>query len=426
MSALTRKRSRAVIAAGGLGTALLLGSMVSGASAAPTPAPIAKNTNCPASTGVTPTTINIGAVFPRSVAGYQGFDTAAQLRFAQENARGGVNGRKIVMATYDDAANPSTQVTVANKAIQSDNVFGLISASTTDTMYPTLKAAGVPIVGLANVPAYTNDRNAFGTTGPWLPELSSTSLFQKFKDAGVTSVALVNHNSPGAIAAANAAVATFPLVGVPIGLRINDLPIGNYDATSTVLRFKNAGVDGIYSVLLPEGGVSIGQANQQQNFKPKAFYVPALTDPGTVAKAPGPLEGVFSSPYIGKPVGVNVPAVRTYANGMKAAGLNPYLNFAPVGFIAADEFILGLKKAGVCPTRQSFIDGLRTVKSYDANGFLPSAFSYAPTALSPLGGPVDTKKSCAWYVTIKGGQPVPDAAPTCGRLYNIKTNQFVG
>ncbi|MFA7324180.1 MAG: ABC transporter substrate-binding protein, partial [Candidatus Nanopelagicales bacterium] len=372
------------------------------------------------------TTIAVGAVFPRSVAGYRGFDTAAQLRIAQENAKGGINGRKIVLTTYDDAANPATQVTVANKAVQQDNMFGLISASTTDTMYPTLKVANIPVVGLANVPAYTNDRNAFGTQGPWLPELSSTSLFQKFKDAGVTSVALVNHNSPGAIAAAAGAVATFPLVGVPIGLKINDLPIGTYDATSTVLRFKNAGVDGIYSVLLPEGGVSIGQANQQQNFKPKAFYVPALTDPGTIAKAPGPLEGVFSSPYIGKPVGVNVPAVRTYANGMKAAGLNPYLNFAPVGFIAADEFLLGLKKAGTCPTRQSFIDGLRTVKSYDANGFLPSKFSYAPTVLSPLGGPVNPTKSCAWYVTVKGGQPVPDAAPTCGRTYNIKTNQFVG
>ncbi len=69
------------------------------------------------------------------------------------------------MTTYDDAANGATQVTVGNKAIQQDNMFGLISASTTDTMYPTLKAAGVPIVGLANVPAYTTDRNAFGNTG---------------------------------------------------------------------------------------------------------------------------------------------------------------------------------------------------------------------------------------------------------------------
>jgi len=413
--------------AGGIGATVLMSMAMSGATAAPTPVPAAgaSNATCPASIGVTPTTVSVGAVFPKSIAGYQGFDTAAELRFAQENAKGGINGRKIVMTKYDDAANGSTQVTVANKAIQQDTMFGLISASTVDTMYPSLKAAGVPIVGLANVPAYTNDRNAFGNNGPWLPELSSTSLFQKFKDSGVSSVAIVNHNSPGAIASAAAAQATFPLVSVPVGLRINDLPIGTYDATSTVLRFKNAGVDGIYSVLLPEGGVAIGQANQQQNFKPKAFYVPALTDPATIAKAPGPLEGVFSSPYIGKPVGVNVPAVRTYSNGMRAAGLNPYLNFAPVGFISADEFILGLKKAGKCPTRQSFIDGLRTVKSYDANGFLPNKFSYAPTALSPLGGPTEPGKSCAWFVSVKGGQPVPDAKATCGILYNVKTGQVI-
>jgi branched-chain amino acid transport system substrate-binding protein len=410
--------------AAGLSATTLLGLTAVGANAAP--AAPATNASCPATPGVTPTTVNVGIVFPKTVAGYAGFDAAAMLRFAQQNAKGGINGRKIVTATYDDGANPATQVTVANKAIQQDNMFSLISASTTDTMYPSLKAAGVPIVGLANSPAYTNDRNAFGNQGPWLPTISSTSLLQRFADDGATNIAFVNHNSPGAIASNTAAVATAPLIPVNVTLRINDLPIGTYDATSTVLRMKNAGVNGVYAVLLPEGGVSIGNAAKQQNLNIKTFYVPALTDPSTIAKAGAGVEGVFSAPYIGKPVGVNVPAVRTYANGLKAAGINPYLNFAPTGFISADETILGLQKAGKCPTRQSFIDGLRSVKSYDANGFLPNKFSYAPTSLSPLGGPVDVTKSCSWYVTVKNGQPVPDAKATCGRAIDTTTGKFLG
>ncbi len=179
--------------------------------------------------------------------------------------------------------------------------------------------------------------------------MSSTSLFQKFKDSGVTNVALVNHSSPGAVAAAAAAQATFPLVNLPVGLRINDLPIGIYVATSAVLRFKNTAVDGTYSVLLPEGGIAIGLAN------PMAW---------------------------------------------------------------AEE-------GRQVPDPASFIDGLRTVKSYEANGFLASKFSYAPTALSPLGGPIEPGKSCAWFVTIKDGLPVPDTQATCGALYNIKTGQIV-
>jgi len=411
----------------GLSAATALVLSTAGASAAPTPKPTVKpnNASCSPQPGITPATIAVGAVFPRSVPGYKAFDTAAQLRFAQENAKGGVNGRKIVMSTYDDGANPATQVTVANKAIQQDNMFGLVSASTTDTMYPSLKAANVPVVGLANSPAFTNDRNVFGNSGPWLPTLSSTALLQRFKDVGANSVAFVNHNSPGAIAANTAAVATAPLVGLNVALRINDLPIGTYDATSTILKMKAAGIDGIYAVLLPEGGISISSAAKQQDLNLKAFYVPALTDPLTIAKGGSALEGVFSAPYTGKPVGVPVASVRTYANGMKAAGINPYLNFAPVGFISADEFILGLKKAGQCPSRQSFIDGLRTVSSYDANGFMPSKFSYAPTKLSALGGPVDTSKSCAWYVTVKNGQPVPDAKATCGVLLDTVTGKLL-
>jgi len=231
VSKLLRNSRRSAFAAGA-SASLLLAMAANSAMAAPTPAPkptkaaITSNASCPAAPGVSPTAVQVGAIFPRSVAGYSGFDTAAQLRFAQENAKGGINGRKIVLTTYDDAANGATQVTVANKAIQQDNMFGIVAASTTDTMFPTLKNANVPVVGLTNLPPYTTDRNAFGTTGPYLPDYASTSLYQKFKDAGVTSVAIVNHNSPAATSGAAAAAATFPIVGVNVGLRINDLPIG--------------------------------------------------------------------------------------------------------------------------------------------------------------------------------------------------------
>ena len=165
MSRVTTK-GRSTLLAGGLGAALVLAVAANGASAAPTPAPSVKApVACAPTPGVDNSSIKLGIVFPKTVAGYAGFDTAAKLRIDQENARGGINGRKLVVTTYDDAANASTQVTVANKAIQQDQMFGIMSGSTVDTMYNTLKSNNVPVTGLPNLPAYTTDRNTFGAYG---------------------------------------------------------------------------------------------------------------------------------------------------------------------------------------------------------------------------------------------------------------------
>ncbi len=422
MSDHTRKRSRSVIVAGGLGTAMVLGVAANGAMAAPTPAPKASAVICAPTPGVDASSVKLGIIFPRSVVSYAGFDSAAKLRIDQENARGGVNGRKLVVTTYDDGANAASQVVVANKAVQQDEMFGVMSASTVDTMYNTLKQFNVPVTGLPNLPAYTTDRNTFGVYGPYTPTLGSTVTVQKFKDLGATNIATINHTSPAANAGGNSFVLTEPLVGLNNSLRITDLPLGAYDATSTALRIKQTNSDGVNAIVLAEGGVSIGQALKQQNVNVKAFQIPALTDPALVAKAGPAVEGVFSSPFGTVPVDVPKPAVRTYKNGMKAAGLNPYLSFAPLGFVAADLMIKGLKLAGKCPTRQSFIDNLRKVDKYDGAGMLPGYAGFAPSNQSPLGHGT----GCTWFVTIKNGYPVPDAKATCGQAIDLTTMKPIG
>ncbi|MDO9484676.1 MAG: ABC transporter substrate-binding protein, partial [Actinomycetota bacterium] len=78
---------------------LLFALTANSATAAPTPAPTAATSNaaCPATPGVTPTGISVGWVGsktgPASTT-FIGASEGAQLRFDQENAKGGVNGRK--------------------------------------------------------------------------------------------------------------------------------------------------------------------------------------------------------------------------------------------------------------------------------------------------------------------------------------------
>lgn len=429
MHATTRARTSTLALAAGASAALLLSAMANSASAAPTPVPTkaaSSNASCPETAGVTPASVNLGWIGSKSGAAsttYIGASEAAQLRIDQENAKGGVNGRKLTFKVYDDATNPSTQISQAQKAI-GDNVFGLIALTSTVSMYPTLKDAGIPVTGFSN-PAFGTDRNAFSVVGASTssnPALANTGILEKLRQMGGTKIAIINHVSAGASAAANGQAALMPFIpGMSMVLRIADSPQGTHDATSEALRIKNSGADSVAYTGFIDGGISISQALKQQGVTLKALSIGGLSDPALLKTAGGALEGSLGTTYGALPVGVNVRAMKTFASAMKAAGLNPYSPAAPLGYLGADLMIKGLKVAGKCPTRQSFIDSLRKVTNYDGAGMIPQKVSFLP-GIMPNGNPA----TCQWFSIAKGTDLIPDAKATCGiKIIDTSTGKVV-
>ena len=107
----SRNARRSTALAVGASASLLLAITANAASAAPTPAPsrATSNASCPAAPGVTPTSVTIGWIGSKSgpaATTFIGASEGAQLRVDQQNAKGGVNGRKLVLKVYDDQTNP--------------------------------------------------------------------------------------------------------------------------------------------------------------------------------------------------------------------------------------------------------------------------------------------------------------------------------
>jgi len=433
MSVSLKKSRTSAFVVSGLAAAMVVSVAATGANAAPTPKPTPKptltvaqkNAACAPTDGVTATTVSLGWIGPKTgaaAANYTGSSQAAQLRIDQENAKGGVNGRKLLFKVYDDQSSPTSQVTAAQQAIQSDKVFGLTAQTSTVSMYPTLKDAGIPVTGFSNQ-AFNSDRNAFAATGaPAVPGIGSLLIIQKLQSMGVTKVANINHASAGASASGNTTSGLLKLVpGITESLRIADEPQSTHDATSTALRVKSSGSDGAIIVGYIEGGISIAQALLQQGVKLKGMNIVGLSDPAVLKTTGAALDGALGTNYGTVPVGVNRPAVRTFANGMKAAGLNPYSSAAPQGYLGADLLIRGLKEAGQCPTRAGFIDKLRNVSNYTGNGLVPEVISFKPGST-----PNGNMASCTWFMVAKGDQLIPDAKPTCGAKYvNTSTGAVV-
>ena len=383
----------------------------------------AKAVACAPQDGISDSTIQLAFITDATgpnAASFAGTYEAAKLRLSQENAKGGVFGRKFVLTKYDGESNASTLATQTTKAIVNDKNFGVLDQINIETMFPILKANNVPAIGIG-LPPTGRDTNAFSAVGASSAEYTINATAKRMAAAGAKNVASITFPVPAAIAAANGFNATLPTAGLTNVLKISDAPFGAYDATSTALRLKQAGADGVYLVLLVDGGISVMQALKQQGISIKAPFLPGLSDPDLIAKVGSALDGIIGSTYGTVPPGVpGRPGLRTFTNGMKAAGLNPNNPSSASAFVSADTFIAGMKLAGRCPTRQGFIDALHAAKSFSGAGLLPVPISYRP-ALTPNGNPA----KCNWYVTVQNGKMVPDKEPTCGDFMEVATGKIV-
>ncbi|MFA7323479.1 MAG: ABC transporter substrate-binding protein [Candidatus Nanopelagicales bacterium] len=417
-------KGKTALVTGTVGAAMVMSLATTGAFAAPTPQPTTKTASCAPQDGVTANSVKFALLTSATGANasnFAGFIQAAKLRIAQENAKGGVFGRKITTVELDDQSSGSTQSLMANKAVQDEKAFGVIQITTQDTMMPIFKAVGMPVIGINNGPSGSTDRNAFIATGPASNLYTTNAGAIRMAQTGAKKMATIAFPVPAAQAAANSWAASLPSQGLTEVLRIGDAPFGAYDATSTALRIKSSGAEGVYLILLVDGGVSVMNALKQQGVTLKAPYMAGLSDPAVIAKAGTALDGVIGSTYGTVPGGVpGRPGVRTYINGMKAVGANPYGPSAPLGYVSADTFIKGLKLAGTCPTRAGLINALHNVKSIDGAGLLPEPINYRP-GLTPNGNP----PTCSWFIVAQGGQMIPDKKATCGQLMEVATGKIV-
>jgi len=356
-------------------------------------------------------------VFPKtgSASGtFENFGNAAQLRINQINAKGGINGRRVVLNTYDDRNDAKTQSSVAQQAIKA-GVFGLLAASQQQAMYPALKQANMPVAGIPNLPPYATDLNVFGVYGAYSTGYTSTAAAQRLRKIKAKKIATVSAKSPGALSSARGFVDTLSSQDLSPALPIQILDAANSSTYTIAQKIKKSRADAVNVIAPVESGISLARSLRSQGAVKATVLVNGLFDPKTVIEADGALDGAIGAPYGFVPLQLNTPEVKRYVAGMAQAGLNPYSNFAPLGYIAADLMIAGLTSAGQCPTREDFIRIQRGVTDYTGGNLLPGRISFAP-GVTPDGDPA----KCTWFATVRGDSILPDTGPTCGQLLKVQ------
>ena len=383
-----------------MSVALLAGSLVMMS--------LVTTTTAEASTpGITANTITLGLITELTGPGAApgtGMVRAAEARIDEQNAEGGIYGRKIKLIAVDDQTNPITDKT-ATAALISKGVFGVIDDSAvTYGGYKLLQQTGVPVTGGAyDGPEWYElpNTNMFSISGPGDakdPQYDNFAVFAK--DHGGTKCGAVGYGiSPSSQASASGFVLSCEREGLRNAFLDTTVPFGTLDVTSLVLQIKDSGANVLWLPLDGNTNSAIMTGLKQAGVKMKVvmnatgYGQVLLNDSGAVPAAQG---AWFLA--TGVPIESKTPATEAFQSA-----LAKYAHYTGVpdftwyeGWGGADLMIKGLELAGKNPTQSAFIAELHKVTDYSANGlFGPVNFSLSAFGKAP-------KTLCEYFVQLKG------------------------
>jgi ABC-type branched-subunit amino acid transport system substrate-binding protein len=371
--------------------------------------------NTASAPGITTDSITVGFVSSETgVASANNKGAAAfKARIQALNDKGGIFGRTIKVVSEDDTSAPNGNLTAVQKIVQQNNPFVMVDESAfTFAGYRYLVEQKIPsITGGYDGPQYADAGNEYllplsGNVGKGFP--TSTITPQLMKDQGVVKGAGLGYGiSPSsANAAKRFAEQGLPAVGLGKGYLNTSIPFGGENVGPIILDMKKQGVNGAYLAMDNNTNFAIANSAIQNGLDLKALVMATgydqslLDNPTTVATAEKGhvFIGAAFAPYDSGNAGTN----RMQAVFKKYLSLDgvPTFGFYE-GYATAQLLIDGLKAAGRNPTRQGYVDAVRSFDSYDVDGMACSGVSFTMETY----GKVDTKKeSCQYFVKVEGGK----------------------
>ncbi len=357
---------------------------------APTPAQEASTT------GITSKSVTVGnvSIVSGPVPGlFEGAPTGVKAYFDMINAQGGVDGRKLLVDSKDDAFSGQQNQTETQDAINSD--FALVGSFSLFDGYGCAALASdtaVPDVSVtldAGTNALPNDFSAQPLSGKGT--LGPVDYYKKHYPKDTTVGAIVSDVASAKTQMAQQ-FAGLKSEGYKIGY-VDDVNPLQSDFTTDVINMKNAGVNAVDlgGVDWQDAAIFVENA-ATQNWHPGLIFStgPAYADQ-FISHAGGPAVtngiqiGQVYALYLGEDA-KKVPAVKQFDTWVKKVNSSwvPDLDTL-FGWASAEMFVQALKAAGPHPTRGAVMAQLEKTTSFNANGIMggsdPAAKTVSPCFL---------------------------------------------
>ena len=358
--------------------------------------------NTASDVGVTATSIKIGNI--TGIGGPLGPDAfgptlrGLQVYVQGINARGGVNGRKIILDSCDDNQDGSQNLACAQKLVGQDKIFAFINNNSLATA-PSAHyeyTNNVPDLGYPLNNGYYKYPDFFTPYGSWFPRdgktlgsngtnWNTTEVYHYYKVAvGASKAALFFYSEAQSQQQAYLAESQVKAEGMQVvyesgGHNGENLAAPNFD--TDVLTMKSSGADVIFDAVDINGNQKICTSMDRYGVSVKAKVSTIEVwnaDIGTPAWSKPCRDSIFISGRSASYADTSNPAVAQYISDYKKYGNNyTQAQWALEGYANGQIFVDGVSSMGASPTRAGWIKWMDSLMNYTDHGF------YVPTDWQP-------------------------------------------
>jgi branched-chain amino acid transport system substrate-binding protein len=373
--------------------------------------------NTASAPGLTADTITVGVVVDETgvaASNDKGY-AAFKARIDAQNDAGGIFGRKIKLVFEDGLSSPTANLTAVQKIVLTSSPFVMVDDSyALSSSYRYLVAQNIPTVtGGYDGPEYADPGNEYllpmliGNIGKDYPPIN-TIVPNFMKAQGVTKGAGLGYSvSPSSSAAAAKIADGLATVGLPGAYVNTSIPFGGENVGSVILDMKRQGVNGGYLAMDNNTNFAVANAAIQNGLTFKALVMATgydetlLDNPTALATAEKGNVFIASNfvPYEAATPGVN----RMRAVFQKYLGIptsqHPIFGYW-IGYSDAQLLIDGLTAAGHNPTRQGFVNAVRSFSDWTDDGLFCSGVPFTMATY----GQVNTKPGCSYIIKVANGK----------------------
>jgi branched-chain amino acid transport system substrate-binding protein len=354
-------------------------------------------------TGVTASTITLGNITAES--GFLGDAFAPAVRGLRAwvqatNAKGGVNGRQIVLKTCDDQENRSRVLQCARKLVEQDKVFALVATNTRALGGAStyLQEQGVPVIGIPINNAfyrfshfwsgygsgYARDNKTVGYKGDLVSYSGLSRWFREKLNA--KKAAVVFYDIPESSQAGAFIKEGLELEGFTVQPYTVSFAAPNFD--SAIADMERRGIEIVFDSIDDGANRRFCDRLEGRLDTMKAKVSTVVIQGQNIGKEYK--EGCRNKVYVGGSTityaATQVPEVAAFRSAYSKYQPGVELHqWALEAWMMANMVAEGIDKMGGAPTRKGLEDHLRSLNRYTARG-LSVPFDYRPVDYSKKTG----------------------------------------
>ncbi|WP_432727069.1 ABC transporter substrate-binding protein [Variovorax sp. W6] len=301
--------------------------------------------------------------------------------FAYVNKRGGVNGRRVELKTYDDGRDVKKTVDNTERLITQDKVFALFGYRST----PTVEAA-IPVAVRHGVPMIGPFSGAQSLREPFSPlvfhlrasyQQEAGAIIDQLAVQQIGRIAVLHQDDSfgkDALAGFEKALARYKLSAVATAsYSRKDLKV---EEASKALAAASPGA--IVMACTPGACIDFIKRTRARTRGTQFYLLSNVNTNEFASELAADGNGVVVSQIVPSPWNTALPLVREYQDALREAGGQAAPGYSGFeGFITAKLLVTALQRAGAEPTRARFIAALESMREVDLGGmfvrFSPSS-----------------------------------------------------